>query len=188
MEVFGSHGAIPKVASLKKAVFTVLGTRHILIEIMAVSVEYNNYMISFEGWIVSMWRSSLAFDGKRRAFLSFFLASLAFWFSPKGGADRGLSGIHVYEWIRLGLEGIFTEPAAARRIGRIYLTTHPDELDPIGLLQDLSGLSEPGDLRALRRRLSELRDRDFANGNIVIVKGWVLARTEARICAFMCSA
>ncbi|HYC27540.1 MAG TPA: hypothetical protein VEB42_01975, partial [Chitinophagaceae bacterium] len=55
-------------------------------------------------------------------------------------------------------------------IGREYLQEHPHESDR----NTLKKLTRSADVRA-----------EFRNGNIVVVKGWVLSITEARQCALL---
>ena len=82
------------------------------------------------------------------------------------------------------------EQGAATAIGRPYLARFPQEnaLHPLltALLQKtsvgpdaLDGL--PSD--RLRRFVREQRERDFAAGDVVILDGWIVARSEARLCA-----
>ncbi len=48
-----------------------------------------------------------------------------------------------------------------------------------------SGTNRLQDARQLRTLLAQKREHDFRNGNIAIVDGWVLSRTEARACALV---
>jgi hypothetical protein len=74
-------------------------------------------------------------------------------------------------------------------VGREYLALAPGEADA----RDLTALIAarlPGGHRALARDTGRLRatvDRcvraDFAAGRVVTVDGWILAATEARLCA-----
>lgn len=61
-----------------------------------------------------------------------------------------------------------TDKATLRQIGRAYLQQYP---------------AEKSQLKDLARNAS-VQD-DFAKGNIVVVKGWVLSVTEARQCALL---
>jgi hypothetical protein len=83
------------------------------------------------------------------------------------------------------LAGIFREPASARAIGRAYLRQAPEEADAARPLD----LIHPGDCAALsttelRRAVAARQRADFAAGRTVLLDGWVLSRTEARLCAF----
>jgi len=55
-------------------------------------------------------------------------------------------------------------------IGREYLQKHPAENNR----NTLKALIQSADIRA-----------EFRNGNIVVIKGWVLSLTEARQCALL---
>ncbi len=71
----------------------------------------------------------------------------------------------------------FRDHASARAIGRRYLRTHPASSE----LQVTRLLLRPGADRG--RRIRERIAADFAAGRVVILDGWVLAATEARLCA-----
>ena len=84
----------------------------------------------------------------------------------------------------------FSSPESAAELGRAYLATASRERSP-ALLVDRIAASLPAGYKVLRtaddgqlksllaRRLKE----DFAAGNTVTVDGWVISRTEARLCA-----
>lgn len=77
-----------------------------------------------------------------------------------------------------------SDRASARRIGRAYLAAYPAEADAprltAQLAQALGAARGRRDLRLALRRA--VRD-DMRHGRSVLVDGWVLARTEARLCA-----
>lgn len=86
--------------------------------------------------------------------------------------------------------------SSLRRLGRHYLADTPDERDPATLLARLSLdrlISASGDparqggfWRAVETdALKARREQEFASGETVIVDGWLLARTEARLCALL---
>jgi hypothetical protein len=85
--------------------------------------------------------------------------------------------------------GLFSDPAAAQSLGRIYLATHLDEADS-GVLTAMlfpspMGRRRTGGARAARRHLASARRNDFAEGRIAVVDGWILSQTEARVCALV---
>lgn len=86
---------------------------------------------------------------------------------------------------RRGPEGLWTNRDSARRVGERYLAQAPEEADPARLAADLFGgvAVDGASPRRLRRHIDHRRARDFAQGDTVIVDGWVMARTEARLCA-----
>ena len=68
-------------------------------------------------------------------------------------------------------------------IGKAYLATYPDERDRTLVLTELFGpakLRGPGDLR---RRIAMRREQDFIKGEVVVVDGWILAKSEVRAAA-----
>lgn len=69
--------------------------------------------------------------------------------------------------------------ATVQRFGRIF---HARQADAAArLLARLDGL----DGNIIHSRLVELRMEDFTAGRVVVIDGWVLARTEAEACAFI---
>lgn len=86
------------------------------------------------------------------------------------------------------LAGLFPTPANARAIGICYLRAYPERSDRRLLLADL-GLDAAGtaahDVPSLRRHLRDGQQRDFIAGDTVMVKRWILSRTEASVCALV---
>lgn len=80
---------------------------------------------------------------------------------------------------------------SARAVGRAYLRTRPAESDAAGLVARIT--ADPGVARALgtaaagdaalARALDRAIRADFTARRTVKVEGWVLAATEARLCA-----
>jgi hypothetical protein len=64
------------------------------------------------------------------------------------------------------------DAATLRQLGAAYRTQNPAEASPDKLIQLLKPGITPQTVKT-----------DYANGNIVTIKGWVLSRTEARQCA-----
>jgi hypothetical protein len=81
--------------------------------------------------------------------------------------------------------GLWRNRAAARAIGRRYLADHPDEADAGRLAHQLFGKDGAAPVTAadLRRAVDAARSRDFARSDTVVIDGWLLARSEARLCA-----
>ncbi|MCC7016132.1 MAG: hypothetical protein IT564_02880 [Rhodospirillales bacterium] len=77
---------------------------------------------------------------------------------------------------------VFTRPASARRVGRLYLARHPAEAS-IDLLLAALGAYPERDGRKLSAWVAARRDEDFAADRIVTLDGWELALFEARLCA-----
>ena len=85
--------------------------------------------------------------------------------------------------IKLYLEQMFSDPEAPRSVGRSYLEIYPQEADKRQLMWSILGAKSPQDLDTFRRVLHSRRNQDFHRENFVIVDGWMLSRTEARLCA-----
>jgi hypothetical protein len=84
---------------------------------------------------------------------------------------------------------LFLDRNALREVGKAFRASTPAEDDrqklTALLMTDGMGrqLSPNTSLSAIRSALENQVSRDFSQGNTVIVKGWVLAATEARQCA-----
>ncbi len=87
--------------------------------------------------------------------------------------------------LEVALMRIIGDRGAARQIGGHYLAAYPEEADFERLAGMLIGETGKVDARALHRKILDQRMRDFAAEDTVIVGGWVLARTEARVCALI---
>ncbi|MEQ9640993.1 MAG: hypothetical protein RIM84_13305 [Alphaproteobacteria bacterium] len=75
-------------------------------------------------------------------------------------------------------------PAAARRVGRRYLAEHAQEADAARLAAHIeAALAARGDGVELRQALRNAVRADMRAGRSVLVDGWVLSLTEARLCA-----
>ncbi len=80
--------------------------------------------------------------------------------------------------------------SAARRVGAAWLRAHPEEASRAaleGLLAPLPGGAHGASLRA-REWMAWLRERqriEFEAGRLVKLEGWWLARSEARLCAWL---
>jgi hypothetical protein len=83
------------------------------------------------------------------------------------------------------LERILYDRAAAARLGRVYLDSHPEDRDPDALVGAIEGAAGelPADPRqAIVSLQRQVRD-EYARDAVVPVSGWVLSRTEARLYA-----
>ncbi len=70
--------------------------------------------------------------------------------------------------------------------GKAYLQKAPGESNEnklVQLLADNNTIANSTDKKAIHEYLDEKIKQDFKAGNTVLVKGWVLAVTEARQCA-----
>jgi hypothetical protein len=78
---------------------------------------------------------------------------------------------------------LFRNPDAAARIGAWYLRLHPQEGSP-SFLRAATGVGDRTG-RIARRRFASLVSGDFARGDTVVAGGWILARSECRLCALV---
>lgn len=82
-------------------------------------------------------------------------------------------------------------PGSARAIGEAYLATHPHEANVTLLVDALDAdqatsrclAAEPCDPIVVAQAVAEAVRADFIARRTVKLDGWVLARTEARLCA-----
>ncbi|HYM82218.1 MAG TPA: hypothetical protein VEY91_12515 [Candidatus Limnocylindria bacterium] len=87
------------------------------------------------------------------------------------------------------LVGLLRHPASARVIGTAYLEAIPAEADAPILVDAIAAGLEGGpaalraDANALRRRLLRRIEHDFELETTVRLQGWIVSRTEARLCA-----
>ncbi len=72
-----------------------------------------------------------------------------------------------------------------RNVGKAYLDKMPNENDDQKLIQLLGegSIEESSDTKAVHQYLDGRIRHEFEIGDTIIVKGWVLALTEARQCA-----
>jgi hypothetical protein len=85
------------------------------------------------------------------------------------------------EWLRDCGAGFFADLSALHRLGAIYLATHPEERSRALL----SHLLIAGDDGTIPSRLLSAVARDWSSHHVAVVDGWLLARTEARLCAIL---
>ncbi len=88
-------------------------------------------------------------------------------------------------------QSLVGNPQSGRTVGRAYLTSRSGRVDPRAL-ERLLLPADPqraawvlGDVERLRRHVRERIRSDFEAGRTVRVRGWVLAETEARVCALL---
>jgi len=80
---------------------------------------------------------------------------------------------------------LFTDLGPPRAIGHRYLQHTSQERNRAFLQRAITGDNRLQDTGQLRTLLAQKREHDFRTGDIVIVDGWVLSRTEARTCALV---
>jgi hypothetical protein len=96
------------------------------------------------------------------------------------GARQGsLAAAQLQSWLQHFGPGRLGEPAALSRLGAIYLAAHPGEQEP----ERLSRLILRDSAAPVESVLIERIAQDWSKHDVTQVEGWVLSRTEARICA-----
>ena len=75
---------------------------------------------------------------------------------------------------------------AARRIGRLYLSAHPEEAN-VSLLQGalFGDMGGAWDDRRAALAWEKAGQADFRAARLVALEGWWLAQSEARLCALL---
>jgi hypothetical protein len=90
------------------------------------------------------------------------------------------------------LLGFYADRGPAATVGAAFLERFPDEDDPTRLVRQLAGSASrqreweslaAADPETLHEALRAGHRADFAAGRIVLLRGWVLSQTEARLCA-----
>jgi|GEM_PF-198472 len=79
-----------------------------------------------------------------------------------------------------------TDKAAIRKIGKAYITAHPDEANADTLYEKIMKGhpgSSPMTTDELTAYLNNAVAADFTNDRLVVASGWVVSVTEARQCA-----
>ncbi len=84
-------------------------------------------------------------------------------------------------WLRGHGARFFPDRPALRRLGALYVIAHPGE----GSVAPLSRVLLSGTDGTVASRLLGAISRDWSNHHVVVVDGWLMARTEARLCAFL---
>jgi hypothetical protein len=105
-----------------------------------------------------------------------------------GGSLLGLTGLSN----RLAanpisiVASLFTHHHSAIALGKHYLALFPEEANYEWLTtQTLRRLPANTESQALKKALKRQSQKDFYDGNTVMVEGWVLSRTEVRLCALL---
>ena len=81
------------------------------------------------------------------------------------------------------------ESSTITKVGNAYLDQNPNENSPEILINQLlinskgDSIPKNTDSKTLQKLMSQKVKADFNNGETVVVRGWVLSRTEARQCA-----
>jgi hypothetical protein len=126
----------------------------------------------------------------RRRIIHGIMALTALSASAGRALGRCLTPASPVELLASRLSGLAGGGWSAGVIGKAYLATAPDEADKAMLVAllcpgapscypELLALDEP----AFRSWIARRHRADFEEGRTVCVDGWILSRTEARLCA-----
>jgi hypothetical protein len=126
----------------------------------------------------------------RRLFLQVLLSLPVFVLSRPAHSYARKGTVKPFDPLPSRLAGFFQHKQSAKKVGLEYLKVAPSEAD-ISLLSNLICSCDEGYraklLHADPSRFNELlRQRlsvDFEQDRIVCIHGWILAVTEARLCA-----
>lgn len=88
------------------------------------------------------------------------------------------------------LRRVSSQTPEAAALGRRYLYLHPTEGSAAKLAQVLFGMTlhlgiDGTTLEGAKRRIRSGRKRDYEDGNLVVLEGWSVTRTEARLLALL---
>ena len=120
----------------------------------------------------------------RRSFISRVSASAAIALAPLGAHSQPNHDPAAISDLASRVSGIFGDLDAPATIGARYLELYRDQDSnwiPALLRSDLLALRA----ERLRSEIARRIRRDFSRKDIALVDGWVLSRTEARLCALM---
>ncbi len=122
----------------------------------------------------------------RRRVLAILAASCA-WLGVPGLRVLSGSGAADAAPLSLILAGLFTDRRSAGAVGAAYLRSVDDaEARPERLMRSILGDSPATMGQAELKQVIGTRIRgDFTENAVVVVDGWMLSRTEARLCALI---
>jgi hypothetical protein len=88
---------------------------------------------------------------------------------------------NLESWLHWFVTNYQGNGAALIRLGAIYLASHPQDRNRVRLSCLLAGDGTSPVPVSLIERIA----RDWSVHDVTVVEGWVMARTEARICALL---
>jgi hypothetical protein len=125
---------------------------------------------------------------RRRKFLGALALGGTFWTAWAGQARAWLPAAGGSP-AAARLLAVLARPDSAAVVGRAYLARYPAEADRDRLAARLDQALRCQDCDPARARTDQLRAAlagrtraDFAAARVVVVDGWVLSETEARLC------
>ena len=132
------------------------------------------------------------FARDRRQLLLTGLSALAALPASQAIAWRGLPAAGT-DRLAARAAGLITDRQSAIAVGQAYLAQHPEEADLDRLVGALFADkpsaqprgSDETEEEAIRKWVAVRIEDDFRRARIAAVGGWVLAQTEARLCALV---
>lgn len=132
----------------------------------------------------------------RRFFITSGLAVVSAWVAGTSivgsMGPRSVAGFaHADGRLGAALAVLFSDRDSAVRVGDAYLSIVPEERDPSRLesfLAESLDWQQAGSSISredLVARIDAARRADFASGRTVFIDGWLVARTEARLCGYV---
>lgn len=100
-------------------------------------------------------------------------------------------GRNAFQPLADRLSALPAQRGSARIVGHRYLVLVPEEAQATVLAARIAGSAgryshlTRASTRTLRAVLARRQRQDFAEGETVSIDGWVLSRTEARLCALV---
>jgi hypothetical protein len=98
-----------------------------------------------------------------------------------GPLEDSLPAADLESWLKQFGPSRLGDPMALSQLGAVYLASHPGEQEP----ERLSRLILRDSADPVEFVLIESIARDWLKHDVTQVEGWVLSRTEARICAVL---
>jgi hypothetical protein len=95
--------------------------------------------------------------------------------------EQLLPAADLQSWLQQFGPDRLGDAAALSRLGASYLASHPDEREPRRLARLILRDSAAPVGSALLGSICQ----DWSRHDVALVQGWVLSRTEARICAVL---
>jgi hypothetical protein len=124
---------------------------------------------------------SIGAAGRREFIVAFIGLWAGAWAHAAEGGKAGADAAALCDWLRNCAACLFPDLTALRRLGAIYLSAHPEERSRALLAHRLIADAD-GTIPA---RLLSAVARDWSNNHVAVVDGWLLARSEARLCALL---
>jgi len=124
----------------------------------------------------------------RRTFCEITSMVVASTFLPFMGCSEPDSSLHQTLSLPSTMATI-NESTTITEVGKAYMEQVPSENSPEKLIDELlinskgDNIPKTTDSKTLQKMMSQKVKSDFDNGETVVVRGWVLSRTEARQCA-----